>query len=98
MFNSNEKIQPFNGSIDELLEKSMLLDPDEVEKQVERDNYVAVINEIQHMYGISFESAEEMYKEAHLEMIQKELDELVAEGKVKIVGTDENGDPLYSAV
>lgn len=95
MFNSNEKIQPFNGSIDELLEKSMLLDPDEVEKQVERDNYVANINEIQHMYGISFESAEEMYKEAHQEIIKQMLDELIIEGKVKIVGTDENGDPVY---
>lgn len=98
MFKDDDSIQPFSGSIDALLEQSMRLDPDAIDLQVENEKYIEALYQVMKMFDCTFEEAEFLYEEAQQQMIKEELDLLVAEGKVKIVGTDENGDPLYSAV
>lgn len=98
MFKEDDSIQPFSGSIDALLEQSMRLDPDAIDLQVENEKYIEALYQVMKMFDCTFEEAEFLYEEAQQQMIKEELDLLVAEGKVKIVGTDENGDPLYSAV
>jgi hypothetical protein len=49
------------------------------------------------MFECTLEEAEFLFNEAQQQMIKQELDALIAEGKVKIVGTDENGDTLYAS-
>ena len=98
MNENNYTLQPFSGSVDELLAFSMTLFPDEVERQVEQANYETNINKIMQMFDCTFEEAEFLFEEAKKNFIKSQLDILIAEGKVKIVGTDEDGEPLYSAV
>lgn len=98
MNENNDTLQPFSGSVDELLAFSMTLFPDEVERQVEQANYETNINKIMQMFECTFEEAEFLFEEAKKNFIKNQLDILIAEGKVKIVGTDENGESLYTAV
>lgn len=98
MNQDSDTLQPFSGSVDELLAFSMTLFPDEVERQVEQANYAANINKIMQMFECTFEEAEFLFEEAKKNFIKNQLDILIAEGKVKIVGTDENGESLYTAV
>lgn len=98
MFKDDDSIEPFSGSIDALLEQSMKLDPDAIDLQVEEEKYELAMLEIMQRFECTYNEAEFLFNEAKNQMLKEELDLLVAEGKVKIVGTDENGDPLYSAV
>jgi len=41
---------------------------------------------------------EEVINSIQQQILQQELDKLVEEGSVEIVGTDEDGNPLYQAV
>jgi hypothetical protein len=97
MFKEDDSIQPFTGSIDALLEQSMKLDPDAIDLQVEQEKYNLGMLEIMRMFECTLEEAEFLFNEAQQQMIKQELDALIAEGKVKIVGTDENGDTLYAS-
>lgn len=97
MFKEDDSIQPFTGSIDALLEQSMMLDPDAIDLQVEQEKYNMSMLEIMRMFECTYEEAEYLYNEVHRQMIKQEIDELIIEGKVKIVGTDENGDTLYAS-
>ena len=97
MFKEDDSIQPFTGSIDALLEQSMMLDPDAIDLQVEQEKYNLGMLEIMRMFECTYEEAEYLFNEAKNQMLKEELDLLVAEGKVKIVGTDENGDTLYAS-
>lgn len=97
MFKEDDSIQPFTGSIDALLEQSMMLDPDTIDLQVEEEKYNMSMLEIMRMFECTYEEAEYLFNEAQQQMIKQEIDELISEGKVKIVGTDENGDTLYAS-
>ena len=98
MNENNYTLQPFSGSVDELLAFSMTLFPDEVERQVEQANYETNINKIMQMFDCTFEEAEFLFEEAKKNFIKNQLDIMIAEGKVKIVGTNEDGETLYTAV
>lgn len=98
MNENNDTLQPFSGSVDELLAFSMTLFPDEVERQVEQANYEANIYKIMQMFECTFEEAEFLFEEAKKNFIKNQLDIMIAEGKVKIVGTNEDGETLYTAV
>ena len=98
MNQDSDTLQPFSGSVDELLAFSMTLFPDEVERQVEQANYEANIQKIMQMFECTFEEAECLFEEAKKNFIKNQLDVLIAEGKVKIVGTNEDGETLYTAV
>lgn len=98
MNENNDTLQPFSGSVDELLAFSMTLFPDEVERQVEQANYEAQIYQIMQMFECTFEEAEFLFEEAKKNFIKNQLDIMIAEGKVKIVGTNEDGETLYTAV
>jgi hypothetical protein len=47
------------------------------------------------MFECTYEEAEFMFNEAKTQMLKEEIEGLIIEGKVKIIGTDENGDTLY---
>ena len=98
MNQDSDTLQPFSGSIDDLLAFSMQLDPDKVAYQIEQEEYAEAIYGIQQMFDCSFQEAEFLFEEAKKNFVKELLDALIAEGKVKIVGTDEDGEPLYTAV
>ena len=97
MFKEDDSIQPFTGSIDALLEQSMMLDPDAIDLQVEQEKYNTSMLEIMRMFECTYEEAEYLFNEAKTQMLKDEIEQLISEGKVKIVGTDENGDTLYAS-
>ena len=91
-------MKSFSGSIDELLQQSMKLDPNVVEQQVDNENYDIVIANVMKMFSCDYSEAEFLYQEAKNEMVQKGIDTLIAEGKVEVVGTNESGELLYGPV
>ena len=97
MFKEDDSIQPFTGSIDALLEQSMMLDPDAIDLQVEQEKYNLGMLEIMRMFECTYEEAEYLFNEAKTQMLKDEIEQLIIEGKVKIIGTDENGDTLYAS-
>jgi hypothetical protein len=97
MFKEDDSIQPFTGSIDALLEQSMMLDPDAIDLQVEEEKYNMSMLEIMRMFDCTYQEAEYLFNEAKTQMLKEEIEQLISEGKVKIVGTDENGDTLYAS-
>jgi len=98
MNQDSDTLQPFSGSIDELLTFSMQLDPDKVAYQIEQEEYAEAIYKIQQSFECTYEEAEFLFEEAKNDFIKEQLDALIAEGKVKIIGTNENGETIYAAV
>jgi hypothetical protein len=90
-------LQPYSGSIDGLLEKCANLDADAIDQQVEEYNKSKVLYNIMEQFDCTHEEAQVLYDEAVIGAIKEQLDILVAAGKVKIVGEDEDGNPLYAA-
>lgn len=83
----------FTGTIDELLEHCATIDLDSVD--VADAETIAQIQEFMKDNNMSEPEFLEFVKN---QMIQQELDALLAEGKVQIVGHDEDGNPLYKSV
>lgn len=89
-------MEPFNGSIDDLLEKVSKLSKEEID-QIEVDTEKsASISFICTHCECSEEEAEIIYDHILNLEIQQALDDLIEEGLVEIVGYDENGNPLYA--
>ena len=91
-------LQPYSGTIDGLLIKCANLDADAIDQQVEECNKSKVLYEIMEQFDCTHEEAQVLYDEAVIGAIKEQLDILVAAGKVKIVGEDDDGNPLYAAV
>ena len=91
-------MKSFSGSIDELLQQMMKLDPDAVEQQVEEEKYNMAMLEIMRGFECTYEEAESIFAEARMCMVQKEIEALIADGKVEVTGTDESGNLIYSSV
>ncbi len=90
--NHNEsELLPYSGSIDGLLEKCANLDVDVIEHQVEEQNKYESLYYIMEKFDCSIEEAEVLYEDAMKAVIKEQIDVLVAQGKVKIVGTDADG-------
>lgn len=97
--NQNEsELLPYSGSIDGLLEKCANLDVDVIEQQVEEQNKYESLYYIMEKFDCSIEEAEVLYEDAMKAVVKEQIDVLVAQGKVKIVGTDADGETLYAAV
>ena len=91
-------LQPYSGSIDGLLEKCANLDADAIDQQVEEYNKSKALYDIMERFDCTLQEAEVLLNEAVLGAIKEQLDILIAAGKVKIVGEDEDGNLLYAAV
>jgi len=89
-------MEAFEGSIDDLLEKVSRLSEEEID-QIEADaEKSASISFICTRCNCTEEEAEEIYEYILDLEIKKALDDLIEEGLVKIVGYDEDGNPLYA--
>lgn len=88
-------MEPFQGSIDDLLEKVSKLSKKELD-QIEVDSEKsASISFICNELDCSPEKAEEVYQEILEQEIDQALKDLLKEGLIEIVGYNEDGDPLY---
>jgi hypothetical protein len=89
---SSHGISTFTGTIDELLVHTLTINVDELDANIEEQK---LINQIKEMFGVDDTEARQMIKDAMAQCIQKELNEMVDDGTVEIVGYDENNEPLY---
>jgi hypothetical protein len=88
-------MEPFQGSIDDLLEKVSKLSKKELD-QIEVDSEKsASISFICKELDCSLEEAEEIYQEILRQEIDQALKDLLEEGLIEIVGYNEDGEPLY---
>jgi tRNA threonylcarbamoyladenosine modification (KEOPS) complex Cgi121 subunit len=88
-------MEPFQGSIDDLLEKVSKLSKKELD-QIEVDSEKsASISFICKELDCSLEEAEEVYQEILKQEVKKGLEELLEEGLIEVVGYNEDGEPLY---
>lgn len=88
-------MEPFQGSIDDLLEKVSKLSKKELD-QIEVDSEKsASISFLCKKLHCSLEEAEEVYQEILKQEIDQALKDLLEEGLIEIVGHNEDGEPLY---
>ena len=93
MRDSNNTHGFFTGTIDEFLEHCYnMSDSDQEILDPETEQHIEMLMEENDM------TREEVINSIQQQILQQELDKLVAEGSVEIVGTDEDGNPLYQAV
>lgn len=86
----------FTGTIDELLTHCKSIDVDAFYKEyLENQELEQGIHQFMDENDMS---EDELIKFDKLQMIQHELDKLIDEGKVEIVGYNPLGDPIYKAV
>jgi hypothetical protein len=96
MKNRNTSDMPnFTGTIDQLLNHCATLDPEVVERDVEEDKAISMIMD---MHDCDSDEARRILEKAQLDMVQEAINQLMNDGKVKIVGYNDNGEPLYSNV
>lgn len=96
MKQTNRITGSFTGTIDALLTHCASLDVD-IFDQDYPDNQ-ELPQEIQQFMKENDMSQEELIEFAKQQMIQQELDNLIKEGKVEIIGYTPSGDPIYKAV
>ena len=89
---SSHGISVFTGTIDQLLANTMTIDVDELDANIEYDK---LIKQIMDMFDVDTVEADKMVKEAMGQCNRKELNDLVDDGTVNIVGYNEEGEPLY---
>ena len=89
---SSHGISTFTGTIDELLAHTLTINADELDANIEEQK---LINQIKEMFDVDDDEARQMMKDVMAQCIQNELNEMVDEGTVEIVGYDENNEPLY---
>lgn len=85
----------FTGTIDQFLNHCATLDADAVERDVEEDIAIGMIMD---MHGCDSDEARLILEKAQLDMVQESINQLMKEGKVKIVGFNDDGEPLYGKV
>jgi hypothetical protein len=95
MINRNEGM--FTGTIDQLLTHCDTLDVEQIEQDIVERNKQECIEYIMKDMECSVEEAEFIYNEINLEETRKAIESLMAEGLVKIVGHNEDGEPLYAS-
>lgn len=85
----------FTGSVDEFLTHCASLDMDLVEQCVNDENKQLCLEYIMNECECSEEEAQVIYDEIQLTETKKIVDDLVKDGLVKIIGHNEDGDPLF---
>lgn len=86
------KPETFTGTIDQLLEHCSTIDSEEMQLNLEK---VQSLEYIKNELECSDEEAEEILEEITMLEVKDMLDDLIAEGLIKITGYDENGEPLF---
>lgn len=85
-------MKPITGSINKVIKMSLKADVD----YIYSDDHAII--EVMEEYSVSRNEAIEMIKQAQEQMIKEELEILIKEGVVEIVGHNEAGEPLYNLV
>jgi len=85
----------FTGTVDELLEHCSNLDTKELNADLVEVNKIESIEYIKRKFECSDEEAEFIYQEICNAEVQNTVDELVEEGLVEVIGTNEDGEPLF---
>lgn len=98
MSNRNNNDGVFTGTIDQLLEHCANLGVEVIENQINERNRQECLEYIMKEADCSEEEAQQIYDEINLKEVQMAIESLMAEGKVQVVGFNEDGDPLYGAV
>lgn len=82
----------FTGSVDELLKHCSKLDVTEMDIELEKQHAMSYI-----MKELDCDETEasEIYDELAYEDVKQNIDELIEQGLVKIVGQNEDGEPLF---
>lgn len=93
---NNEPLSLYKGTIDDFLNHCSQLDADSIEKSLEQSNMDCLIEEISDNMDISPEEAQKIIEEVKLDIVQKEIDNLLKEGLIEVSGYNEKGEPLYS--
>jgi len=96
MINRQDSDLPmFTGTIDELLNHSMTIDVDMVERKIKEDEKRKCIELLMDDLECSPEEAEFIYNEIALEEVKQTVDTMVKEGLIEITGYSEDGEPLF---
>jgi len=85
----------YTGTIDNLLIRIANYDLMLLEEAILIEN---AIEDIMDQSNEPREIVVQMLEQAHLNEVQKEVDKMLKEGLVEIVGYNENGEPLYRHV
>lgn len=88
-------MKSFSGSIDQLLRTYSEMSKEEIDKIDAEAEKNASISLIMREMDCSFEDAIIYYKEIAMIETQKALDQMLENGEVKIVGYNDEGQPLY---
>jgi len=88
-------IPMFTGTIDELLNHSMTIDPEMVEQKVKDNEKRMCIELLMNNFKCSPEEAEVIYNEIALEEVKQTVDTMIEEGLIEITGYNEDGEPLF---
>ena len=96
MKETNRITGSFTGTIDALLTHCASLDVDIFDQDYPEDHELP--QEIQQFMQENDMSQEQLVEFAKQQMIQQELDNLIEEGKVEIIGYTSDGNPIYQSV
>ena len=88
----------FTGTIDQLLTHCDSLDVEQIEQDIVDRNKRECIEYIMKDMDCNEFEAEFIYNEINMEETRRAIESLMAEGLVKIVGYNEDGEPLYASV
>lgn len=90
---SSHGFSNFTGTIDQLLSHCATVDINQLQSDIDYERLVA---DVCQTHDCDPEQAERIIKNAMDQCLQKELNTMVKNGIVAIVGYDENGEPLYA--
>ena len=96
MKETNRITGSFTGTIDALLTHCASLDVDIFDQDYPDNEELP--HEIQQFMQENDMSQEQLVEFAKQQMIQQELDNLIEEGKVEIIGYTSDGNPIYQSV
>ena len=82
----------FTGTIDQFLNHCSNIDATEMDNELEKQHAISYIMK---ETGCDEAEATEIYDELAYEDVKQNIDELVAQGLVEIVGHNEDGEPLF---
>ena len=88
----------FTGTVDAFLEHCSTLSFDISEEELKNREYENNISYLIKEQSMSREEAIAVYKQLSLECLDETIEELVDDGVLKIIGYDDNGEPLYGAI
>lgn len=86
------KPETFTGTIDQLLDHCSTINTEEMQLNLDKTQNLEYIKK---EFQCSDEEAEQILEEITMTEVKDMIDDLIADGLVKIIGHDENGEPLF---